>query len=308
METAGGPATVTTGATDLQALREKLDDVKREVDGLQIHVMQESKPWWQQIPVIVSVAASLFSMFTWWDSTRRTSLDQRHQAHVELRQIIQRLAIIQREATELEEKYKSYPATVRNNLSGQLNGENLILAGVARTIIDELEMSGEQVSATEKLAVANAFFTAGEPGVAEILTTAALKNPEGAGMIERVSAARSMAFFAFRSGRIEDGRKFYEQASEATINAGVDQQVAIFTQFLTDLFWAEAELATGHCQEATAKLTTAKTKLDTFPAFFSPLNRAQLNEAEGRLRDCRSGVSVPTATRGATESTLRHAQ
>ncbi len=45
-------------------LVQRVDTMKREIDALQIAILSQKKPWYKEIPIIVSVAALLFSFGT----------------------------------------------------------------------------------------------------------------------------------------------------------------------------------------------------------------------------------------------------
>ena len=70
-------------------LGERVDTMKREIDALQIAVMSQKKPWYKEIPVIVSVVALLFSFGTTVVSFRRTQVQDVQNMRQELRGLLQ---------------------------------------------------------------------------------------------------------------------------------------------------------------------------------------------------------------------------
>ena len=64
------------------SVEQRLEEMKREVDALQVHVMREKAPWWKQVPVVVTLLVSLAALaFSFWSFQRGESRFDRQQEH-----------------------------------------------------------------------------------------------------------------------------------------------------------------------------------------------------------------------------------
>jgi hypothetical protein len=123
--------------------------MKREIDALQIQAMKSDRPWYKQVPVIapllVSLLALLFSFATTYVAEHRVAREERHDARVELRGLIQRLVGLSKENVKLHREYADDSQALAA-LSSATNTENIVFGQQAADLISEL---GDDVGASE---------------------------------------------------------------------------------------------------------------------------------------------------------------
>lgn len=244
-------------ADPYEDLRARIDTVKAEVDGLQIELGSQARPWKRLevlVPILVSVAALVFTIVSSASADERIARQDEHAARAELRGLIQRLNALPKERFEINRVYvDDEPA--RNYLNGQVTGESILLAHQAAEIIDQLE--GE-VGAQEYIATAFALTEGGQWTRAEALLIRGLDFATDA--LNEATLLRQLGSGRFNAGDIEGGRSAYGQALKV-FEEYPDPNTAFVatTQAYTESFWAQSEVARGNCEEAWTHLTEAET-------------------------------------------------
>jgi hypothetical protein len=269
--------------------------LKQEIDALQVHVLQIDKPWYKQASSIVAVLALTFSLFTThlsYDRDRR--LDQQAN-RAELRSLIQRLTALPRENFELLQKYKD-DAAAAGQFSGFITSESVVLTNQA---LDIMQRIPDLVSASETLAVAGALVTSGRIADARRLTQRAAQDAR-ASALEIIAAYRNLGWHAFANGQVEEGRRQFQSALDA-FSGRADQaspQFINYTHTFTEMYWAQQEVLTLHCDAAADHLRRADELYTLNRAAFDPSVPQQLAKTREGIDQCRDGTSnapLPTA-------------
>lgn len=238
------------------AIEERFDTLKKEVDGLQIQVMQPAKPWFRQPSLIVSVAAVLFSMGTFMLSYNQTRAQDRRAARAELRQLIQRMIALPRENMELAKTYEKDPVT-SNLLSGLVNQEQSVLARQAAEILERIS---NDASAREYHAVAQALADSNNMEMAPPLIEKGLSLAKD--YSTELELLRLHGNILITLGDSENGRAKYQEASNLANKYHLTNQSYVATSnAITEMNWAISEFGQGQCQEARRHISQAKENL-----------------------------------------------
>lgn len=243
---------------ELISVAEQLLIMKREVDLLQIEIAKPAMSWYRQIPVIVSVAALILSLMTTAYSERRATQQDLHNARVELRELISQNDELTISMSEIASQYKDNPAA-QNLAQSSATTSRVILANQAANVLDEL---GDDVTATEYLAVGSALFNLGtyDARVSDFYQRG-LKLP--ADVITKTALYRGLANAYFGKGQIEEGRKAFEGALSASSEVHLTKA---FNDGYTQYAWAIAELLARSCVESRNHLQAARQAYDSFEA------------------------------------------
>lgn len=246
-------------------LNERLTTIKREVDALQVHVMEKAKPWYRQIPVLVSLIVSIgalsFSFWTNYKAEDRLDREEEHATRVELRELIQRLQALPKENFDLYRTYADDP-TGQSLIGSLLNTENLVLTSQAAELIEELD---GDVTATEYYATAQGFYLSDRPAEATKLVEAGLRVAKDP--VNEVALLRQDATIHFASGDPEGGRSRWQQAIDVFGEYPDEPELLVAaTQTYTEISWAGAELGQGECGAALEHITAAEGHLSNLPA------------------------------------------
>jgi len=243
-------------------LVERVETMKREIDALQIAFLsQKKKPWYKEIPVIVSVAALLFSFGTTFVSYRRTEVQDVQNLRQELRGLLQRLAALPKENLEATKQYAGDPAAI-NIISSYLNQENEILARQSAEITRRLPK--DTVTSTEYYAIGvamgNSYDLQNEKAFLKLSEdTAKDFNTE-------VAAERSLGNVDFIMGQAGEGRVEYQKALNIFSKyPGYDPFTMAGSNILTELAWATSEAALGARPEASQHIESAQRLADSLP-------------------------------------------
>jgi hypothetical protein len=245
-------------------LRNRIDTIKQEVDALQIEIGPKGRPWKRLevlVPIIVSLAALVFTIVSSSAAETRITRQDQHAARAELRGIIQRLQALPKERFEISRAYAS-DAPAFNYLGGQITGEGILLAQQAAELIDQLE--GE-VGAQEYAATAFVLADAGQWSRAESLLNRGLSFAKDA--LSEATLLRQLGFGRFLVEDVEGGRAAFGQA--VRIFEKYPDQNPLFiaaTQAYTEASWARAEQGQHNCAEARAHVRAAETYVVTMPA------------------------------------------
>jgi hypothetical protein len=263
---------------DVADLRERIDTIKQEVDHLQIEIGPKGRPWKKievLIPIVVSVVAVAFTIFTSIGAETRITRQDQHAARAELRGLIQRLQALPKERFEISRVYAS-DAPARNYLGGQITGEMIVLGQQAAELIQQLD---GDVGAQEYAATAFALAEGGQWVRAEELLDQGLGFATDA--LSEATLLRQLAGGRFVAADIDDGRAAYAQALR--VFEKYPDPNAIFvasTHGYTEAFWAVSELGQGNCSEAWSHVQAA----DAIVASMNDLAPAKIEVASARAR------------------------
>ncbi len=227
-------------------ITEQVKSIKAEVDALQVHVMGVAKPWYKQAATLIATIALVFSFGTTFVSYYRTVQQDKHDAQVELRSLIQRIITLPRENFEVLQKYKAHPLEA-NKMSGFLNNESLLLSQQAAAIAEQIP---ELVSGAEYYAIGQGLIASGvvERGV-ELIEKAARQATTAAAA---VAAYRSLGIAAYNNGQAERGKKAWLAALDIFKNRFPNAS-PIYQHFVhaqTLIRWAQVESLMGECESA----------------------------------------------------------
>jgi tetratricopeptide (TPR) repeat protein len=238
--------------------------MKREIDALQIQAAEASRSWYRQFPVVlpilVSVAALLFSFAATYFSEKRLDRQEAHAARAELRGMIQRLNELPRENLEAYRTHAKDPMAIRR-ISGYLNVESIVLSKQAAELMADLP---GDVTAPEYFSVALALTQAGYSEQGEELLRKGLGAAEDAP--EEADLLRQYAAQLFAVGDIAGGRARFEEAMRIFSkypeeNTGYVASTHAYTQ----ISWAEAEISQRQCPEAEEHIEQAREWVSRMP-------------------------------------------
>lgn len=115
-----------SGVQDMSDQPIDLHLLKKEVDALQVKILEQRTPWYKNISTIISLIALFFSFGTTFVSYNRTQIQDIQDRRVELRGLLQRLSTLPRENLEATKKYAGDPASA-SSIYGLINQENTLL-------------------------------------------------------------------------------------------------------------------------------------------------------------------------------------
>jgi len=246
------------------ALDQKVELLRREVDGLQATVMGGSKPWYRNTSTILSVVALLFSFSTTFVSYNRTRVQDIQNSRAELRGLLQRLSALPKENVEARRKYADDPGAL-NLVGGFINQENALLARQAAQIARKLPPN--TVSGVEYYAVAIALGNSYDLNTeGEFLRYSAAAAEQAKDFNTEIAVARTYAALQFQQGRPDMGRIEYEKASNIFGKyPGYDAYTKASTTIWTELAWATSEASVGAFDQSRRHVQSAKAVVDTLP-------------------------------------------
>src|SRR2546425_9154961 len=231
----------------------RISAMERRIDALEVALGKYERSWYRDPAILIAFLALIFSFGTTAVSYYRAAKQDLHEARAELRSLIQRLSGLQREFTELPQKYPQ-DATTRGTFSALLNEENALIAKQAAEVIERIP---KHVSATEYLAVANALAASGIfDKVKQLLEKAiAVANDVN----DETNALRVYGNYLFTAGDPGRGRIQYQTALNIfskypTANA----YYVTSTHVVTEKAWAVSEAAIGARLEAKNHLEKAR--------------------------------------------------
>jgi tetratricopeptide (TPR) repeat protein len=263
-------------------LEKRVEVMKQEIDALQIAAAEKSRPWYQNVPILLSVIALLFSFGTTFVSYHRTNIQDIQSRRAELRALLQRLAALPRENVEVGVKYAADPGS-KDMISGFINQENTLLARNAAELANRLP--AKAISATEYYAIAVALQAAYDlTGANEFLQYAVKSNPD---FNIEISCLRMMASSKFTQGRPDAGRVDYQRALDIFSKyPQYDPYTQASTNVYTELSWAYSEAANNRFDLASQHVESAEKILAPWPR--SP----GVDALKARVSQARSNISM----------------
>jgi tetratricopeptide (TPR) repeat protein len=236
---------------------QKIDVVtlKKEVDALQIAMLEQRTPWYKNISIILSVVALLFSFGTTFVSYIRTQNQDIQSQRVELRGLLQRLAALPRENVEVRKKYIGDSASIAS-ISGFIGQESTLLSRQAAEIANRIP--AEYISATEYYAIGLALKNAAINDSAMTFFAKAIDTSKD--LNDRVSALRTRASLLFKVGQPNAGRVEYQKALNvfSEINNIYDDYTKRSTHIYTEMSWAFDESSIGSKDSALQHIENAE--------------------------------------------------
>ena len=247
-----------SGSTDRnEDLEQRVATMKREVDALQVQAMEKAKRWHTLGPVVVSLIVSVLALgFSFWTnqkSENRLEQQERHEARVELRGIIQRLQILPKENFELYRTHAS-DSGAQIQLGTLINTENIMLGRQAADLIEELD---GDVSAIEYYATAYALQLSEQSAESMKLAEQGLKVADDP--ISEIWLLRQAALMHFAVGDPDGGRRRFQEATAVfEKDEEATRHFIARTNTSTETYWAQAELGQRECSEAWQHVGAAK--------------------------------------------------
>jgi hypothetical protein len=241
-----------TAPSDMTA--EALALLKREVDALQVTLAHQTRPWYKDGSVLVSVLALLFSFGTTVVSYNKSQQDDVRARKAELRELILQLGRAPREIFEMERRFPNDPALI-GSFRGFVNQESGIVAQQASQVIWSIP---DAVSGDEHQAVASSLDAAGfaEQAAAHLRAAA----DRASDLYGLVVASRGLADITYRARGEAEGRAAFEAAIAATNSGRFQPPFEDFTVYhdaLTHYRWAQLEGGNAKCDDFKLHLDAA---------------------------------------------------
>lgn len=263
----------------------RVDLMKREIDGLQIAITSQKKPWYKDISTLISVLALAFSFGTTMVSYRRTQVQDIESSRQELRAMLRRLTAIPREMLDTRKRYGNDQSAILG-ISQMYNQENAMLARQAAEISKSLPP--KVVSATEYSEIALSLQNAYNLGSAKEFFQLAIDNAKD--FNDEIGAIRGSANLEFMTGQPQAGRVRYEQALNIFSKyPGYDNFTKTSTDVYTELFWSQSEAAMGQFPLAIQHANNAQKIVDTMP--FSLGAEALKTQISDQMKLFKPGIS-----------------
>lgn len=239
--------------------QEKYDILKKEVDTLQIQLSKDQKPWYQNLSIIISIIALVFSFGTTGVSYYRSHVEDVRANRKEVRELIQRITKLPIENFELMQKNKG--SVLGESLSGMINEENIILASQAYELIKRYPGS---FTSSEYFSIAHALSQSNIMDDVPFLLEEAIKRAKNYN--EYNVSTRAYAWYFFLQGIPSEGRKYYEMALSVWDKFPEKNQYIIHSvDLLTLRYWSLAEASINNFPEAANLITRAKDCLKKLP-------------------------------------------
>ncbi len=225
--------------TETEATAASLRALKQEVDALQIAFEKQDRPWYRDASTIIAVLALIFSFGTTWVSSRKADEQDVENQRIELRGLLQRLAMLPKENLEARQKYRADPGAL-GTVGGYLNQENVFLSTQAAEIARRLPPG--KVSPVEYYAIALALGTSYNfDGEKKFLALCLQSGPD---FSTEIAAVRTNAILLLQTGHPDTGRVEFQKALaifDKNEYAGFDDFTKISTHIRTQLNWAYSE-------------------------------------------------------------------
>lgn len=211
------------------------------------------KPWYREVPGLISVIAFLISTGSTFYSCQRESVQDRSDAQMTMNSLHQRLITLPKENLEAGIKYKDDPQALKQVLS-LANMENA-------TNMDSLEdlIRRYPTVATDhhKYVLAFALKSSGQPIRSNAILAELARNAKSPNVL--IAANRDLASVELFNRQPDKGRDRY-RGSIAIVDQSpqMDAFVKNFYNQETYLHWANSEYYSGDCSAAKEALERAK--------------------------------------------------
>jgi len=267
---------------EIEKIKKDIQLVKREIDALQVAILSSRTPWYKNITIIISILALAFSFGTTYVSNERIKTQDIQNLKSDLRNMLQRLAVLPSENLEVTKKYANDPQAI-NYFSAQLNQENSLLAVQAAELVSKLPT--DKVSSIElySIALALQFSYQYEKAKEFFQLSYDLAND----MNVASSAKRGSANMLFLSGQAEAGRIEFQQALNVfSFYEGYNDYTQKNIHILTLLNWAGAEAGIGFIDHAIQKIKEAENIANSMvPSSLTNQLIGQIRQTKQTLKD-----------------------
>lgn len=257
--------TTESGNSHTDSRDNEIRTIKAEIDALQVHVMENSKPWHQRVSTVVAVIALSFSLVTTVMSFMRTADQDLRAQQVEVRSLIQRLMALPKENLDLLTRYEDTQQSIM--LSSAVNTENQVLLQHAVSIVEQIP---DMISAVEYYAIADSLTGAGKIDVATKYYLRALD--EALDRETAVAAYRSLAMVAYQAGDFAGSRRMIDHALgifDSDRFEHIENPPPVYrdwTHLQTHMLWAQKLLEFGaDCMEIQPHAAAARELLADMP-------------------------------------------
>lgn len=237
----------------------KLSYLESKINVLEYSIDNSNSRWYKKIPIVISVMAFVFSLGTTCVSYIHTKEQDIQNYQNDLRNILQRISLLDRETVEVKIKY-SYDPTSLSAISGCYTQEMSLLANHAVNIINSLP--SDRITAHEYYAISRAL-------ALSMNINEAIKYAEKSICIvddlnTELNSRQNYASLLFNIGEIELGRTQFEIIFKLFDRyKGVSEFDQKQTHIHTHLNWALIEANNGYLDEATLHIKRAKDILTT---------------------------------------------
>jgi tetratricopeptide (TPR) repeat protein len=270
----------------------KIDLMRQEIDALQIAIGERSKPWYGNMPILLSIIALLFSFGTTYVSYHRTKVQDIENKRQELRTVLQRLAALPKENVDARRTYATDPASM-SLVSGFINQENALLARHAAEVAKSLP--ADSVSAAEYHAIAIALQNCYDLEAANTFLENAIKVAKD--FNTEISALRAVAGLRFSQGHPETGRVEYQKALDIFSKyPGYDSYTKTSTNVWTELSWAFSEAGNGLSSLANQHIESAEALVAVLPP--SPGKETLNSQIAQAKKQFATGIPVKDSSAG----------
>lgn len=281
-------------------IEDRLTTMKREIDALQVAMLQSAKPWYHSIATWVSICALVFSFGTTYVSYKRTYSNDIAGTRQELRSLLQRLTILPQENVRAMKEFSSDPQT-RAIIMGLINQENGFVVRNAVELARKLPPNSVSAAEYQALALAlqNSYDVA---GAIEFLDYSLDANPN---FNTEVTAIRSMASLRYLQGARQAGIELYRKALDIFSKyPQYDSFTKAATQVRTELAWAFSEANAGFFDEANKHIANARNYVSGMPNAEGVNSlRAEIDQLKLNIETAvKSGSSGPSAVSGVGSS------
>lgn len=211
------------------------------------------KPWYREVPGLISVIAFLISTGSTFYSCQRESIQDRSDAQMTMNSLSQRLITLPKENLEAGIKYKDDHQTLKQVLS-LANMENA-------TNMDSLEDLIRRYPAVatdhHKYVLALALRSSGQPIRSNIILAELARNAKSPNVL--IAANRDLAGMELFNRESDKGRYHYRRSiAIVDQNPQMDAFVKNSYNQETYLHWASSEYHSGNCSAAKEALERAK--------------------------------------------------
>jgi hypothetical protein len=208
----------------------------------------------------------------------RVARQEKHDARIELRGLVQRLTALPTENLRILDTFRDNPAAV-GQAASNLQTEQIVLAQQAADVIGEL---GDSVTASEYYAVGYALSLAGDAGASLTLLERGLSAKGGFDPVGRSALLRAAAVQLFITADAPRGRQRFQQALDVWDYTGAVPASAAYHAAFTELLWAQTELNGGQCGLAAQHAARAEAHMEPGSASAQVI-RPQLQTLTSRL-------------------------
>lgn len=244
---------------------QRIDSIENELGEIQ-RKLDEKRPWYKNITIIISILAFIISTTTTGVSLYRINKRDYLEARSELRSIIIRLVNNREESIKIRHEDKNDSMTKSLLIEG-LNKRNVVLAEQGQFLLDQIENSywGEgSVFSSEFLVLSDAFSKSSINTYEENLLKAAVDRATD--VYSAVTALRLLAQRALEEERYDEMKKYYENAIGIFDLDSTDEvpEISVLrSRAVTYIGWARGEAQRGSCESARRRILDADKSMDS---------------------------------------------